>query len=423
MSGDPSAQTAPETPAVETPAATGPPVVRRRQSHLGLIAVVVVIVIIAAVVGVGYQQKWFGGSTSSGANCATGVTLQGDGAQFAAPLMTAWTNAYASATGNQVNYPASGSGTGLTHFSENPPLIDFAVTDEPLSASQLSAMPSAPLTLPIVGGALAIIYNLPGLSGHLNLTGALLAEIYNGNITTWNNTAIQALNPGVALPPNTIVPMHRADPAGTTYVLTDLLSQDAPFWNTSIGEGISVNFPSLGGTALAIKGNALLLSTVVSTKYAIGYSDLTDVLTDTSQVQYAAIENPAHNFVVPTLATTASAIDDQVAANPHFPTASGNWFNVSMVNAKGSSDYPLATFVYLYVYQATDHGFAPSKSKSEIIVQWLHWILSTTGQSMTDETSPSPLYYVALPSVILTDDNNGISTMTFDGDSIPSCSS
>lgn len=402
-------------PTVERPP---PPRVKHRARRAGTITVIVVVVLVVAIVAVGYQQKWFQAKSSSGA--CSGVTLQGDGAQFVAPLMTAWTDAFDSATGNQVNYPASGSGTGLTHFSENPPLIDFAITDDPLSPSERAVMPAQPLTLPIIGGALAIIYNLPGVPGHLNLTGALLAEIYNGNITSWNDPALAAINPGVALPSQTIYTVHRADPAGTTYVLTDFLSQDSSYWASHIGKGISISFPT-APKQTATKGNALLLSTVATTPYTIGYSDLTDVLTYTSSpVQYAAIENPADHFIAPTLANTQSAIAHQVASSPGFPNSTGDWYNVSMVNSKGAFDYPLATFVYLFVYQATNDGFEPSLGKSQVIVQWLDWVLST-GQGMANETEPTPLYYTALPTPILGIDLAGVGSMTFNGAAIPSC--
>lgn len=420
MTADPS--TPPETVPAPSPAVPPKPrtPVRRRRSPMVWIAIVVVVIIIIAVLAVGYQQKWFGGSSGTkAAACATGVTLQGDGAQFAQPLMAAWAASYASSSNNHVNYPASGSGTGLTHFSEHPPLLDFAVTDDPLSPAQRAAMPAQPLTIPIAGGSLAIVYNLPGIAGHLNLTGAVLAEIYQGTVTTWNNAAIAGLNPGVTLPGSSIITVHRSDPAGTTYVLTDFLSQESAGWNSSIGKGISVNFPTLAG-GLAQKGNSLVLSTVTSTPNAIGYSDLTDVLSDTHAVQYAAIENPEGNFIAPNLANTASAIASKVASISKFPSSTGDWYNVSMVNAPGTSDYPLATFVYLFVYQEASAGAQPSQVKTQVLVQWLHFVLGP-GQAQASETSPTPLYYVALPSAVLSVSQSGISTMTWNGAAIPAC--
>jgi phosphate transport system substrate-binding protein len=395
------------------------PVVRRRRGRAGMYAAIGAVLIVLVVVGVGLSTSWFGlqSASKSSSGCSKGITLQGDGAQLVAPLMGAWTSAYGSQTGNRVNYPASGSGTGLTHFTSGS--IDFAVTDDPLTPSERTAMPGQALTLPFVGGALTMIYNLPGVSGHLNLTGSLLADIYNGNVTQWSDPAIEAINPGVTLPTATIYTVHRSDAAGATYVLSDFLSQSNAYWASHVGKGISISFPT-APKQTAEKGNALMISTVTANPDSIGYSDLTDVLTSASPPQYAAIQNPAGHSIVPTLANTVSAIVDKVQSLSKVPTSAGDWFNVSMVKANGSSDYPIATFIYMFVYQSTDKGFSPSLTKSQVLVQWLHWTF-TTGQGLANETQPSQLYYAPLPVSILAVDNAGIQTMTFNGAAIPAC--
>ena len=409
----------PSPPPAVAPSPSHPPL-RRRAGRGGLYTVIGVVVVVVILVGVGAATDWYGleKSSSSLAPCSSGQLLQGDGAQIATPLMGVWTAAYQKQTNNSVNYPGAGSGTGLTHFTAV--AIDFAVTDDPLTAQERSELPvQPPLTLPFVGGALTIIYNLPGLSGHINLTGAILAEIYNGNITSWNDPALQAINPSVSLPSQTIYTVHRSDAAGTTYVLSDFLSQSSPYWAAHTGKGISINFPK-APKQTAVKGNSLVISTVAGTPYTIGYSDLTDVLESSTPPQYAAIENPAKNFIVPTLANTISAISDKVASMPSIPLSTGDWFDVSMVNANGSSDYPIATFLYMFVYQPTDKGYAPTLAKEQALVQWLHWVLST-GQGLADETLPTPLYYAPLPSAILSTDEAGVQTMTFNGVAIPAC--
>jgi|HubBroStandDraft_1064217.scaffolds.fasta_scaffold15569_4 phosphate transport system substrate-binding protein len=411
--------TTPTDPAM--PASESTPVVKRKSSRGVLAAVVVVVIIIVAGVVVAYEEKWIGGSSKSSTSCGP-LTLQGDGAQFVQPLVADWAHLYNSETGNQVNYPAAGSGTGLTHFSEHPPLIDFAITDNPLSASERAAMPSQPLTIPVIGGALAIVYNIPGVptSAHLNLTGPILAEIYLGNITNWNDSAITAINPSLHLPNATITTVHRSGSAGTSYVLTDFLTQDSPTWAKEVNKSLTPAWPS-GPTQTAQSSNALVLSTVNSTADSIGYSDLTDFLTLNSPVMgYAAIENPSNTYVYPTLANTASAIADKVAAlGSSLPSSTGSWYNVSMVNAGGTGDYPLATFAYLYVYQNTSAGFSPTQEKSEVIVQWIDWILSPAGQQAASGTD---LYYAALPASILTIDQAGVSTMTYNSAAVTSCS-
>lgn len=432
MSGNAAAEaTSPNSPTATESAVppAPPPVVKRRRSRGALIAVIVVVVIVVAGLVVAYEEKWFPGqkTASKVGACASGTTLQGNGAQFAAPLFSVWASDFTTSTGNQVNYVAGGSGTGLTDFSENPPLIDFAVTDDPLTYGETSVMPAAPLTLPIVGGALTIIYNLPGITGNLNLNGAVLEEIYNGTITTWNNPAIAALNPTVTLPSTSITPVVRSDPAGTTYVLTDFLSAASTWWAQNVGKGISVSFPHVP-LETAVKGNSLLISTVTKTTGAIGYSDLTDTLS-TAGLQYAAVQNPAGNYIVPNVTNTESALIDKLTTVPSLPTSSdaSAWYNISMINAPGKGDYPLATFVYLYVYQAADKGYPGpsgepvSQVRAQIVVQWLHYLLSSTGQAVVDESSPTQLYYAPLPAAVISADQAGIQTMTYNGAAIPAC--
>lgn len=410
MSAPASPSTPPVTPG--TPVSVPPPPRRR---GLVVAVVVVVVVIVAGALLVGFEDHWFAPNSKSG-TCGTDVTLLGNGAQFVNPLVQQWATAYQSNTSNIVNYVDGGSGTGITDFSENPPLIDFAITDDPLSSSETSALPSAALTIPVVGGALAIIYNLPGVAGHLNLTGPLLAEIYFGTITNWDNASIAAINPGVSLPNATIVTVHRSDAAGTTFVLTNLLTDDSSAWASGPGQGISISWPK-APTQLAEKGNSAVLDTVQTTADAIGYSDLTDVLTAKVSTQYAAIENPKGNFIIPDLANTASAIADESAVTT-FPASGGSWSNISMVNAPGASDYPLATFAYLFVYENSAKGYDPSQARAQVLVQWLDWLL-TSGQ--TYASGPN-LYYVALPSSLITIDKAGVASMNFNGAAIPACS-
>jgi phosphate transport system substrate-binding protein len=400
--------TPPSSP--ETPPSTSTPVVRPARGRGWAFALVAVVIIVIAGLVVGYEEHWFGGPAAAGC----GTTLQGDGAQVILPLMGQWESAYRAADANCVNFPGSGSGTGITDFSEHPPLLDFAVTDDPLSASETAALPSPALTIPVIGGAITVIYNLPGVSGHLNLTGNVVAGIYLGTITNWDSSAIASINPGVTLPNATIQTVHRSDAAGTTYVLTDFLSQDNATWAAGPGKGISISWPS-APTQTAAKGNTAVLTTVEKTTDSIGYSDLTDVLQSATPPQYAAVENPMGTFVVPTIATTASAIADK-SASTTFPNSSASWYNVSMVNAQGASDYPLATFLYMFVYKATNAGFEPSLGKAQALVQWLNWTL-TSGQSYANADG---LYYVALPSSVVSIDQAGVQSMTFNGAPITS---
>jgi len=415
MSGLDSTPAAP--PPATTPPASPPPVVRRK-SNLGLVfAVVAVLVIVVAGVAVAYEEHWIGPKPKSG-TCGP-ITLQANGAQIAGPLVVAWNAAYLSQTGNGVNYGDAGSGTGITDFTTAS--IDFAIADNPLSSAEVAKLPATALTLPVTGSAITIVYNVPGVSvsTHLNLTGTILAQIWLGNITNWNNASIAAINPGVTLPDATIYTVDRAGSAGTTYVFTNFLSAESAYWNKTVSSGLSVSFPS-APKQTAQSTNSALLNIVATTPDTISYSDLTDVKDlNSATLGYAAVENPSGDFVVPTLADTTSAIADRVAAMSTLPSASASWYSVSMINANGAGDYPLATFVYLYVYQATDKGFAPTLEKSEVLVQWLQWVVSASeGQSYA---SGANLYYPSLPTSVLQSDVAGIATMTYNGASIPSC--
>ena len=405
------------TPGENAPAEPAPPaerdrVVRRASSRTGVYAAIVVIIVVVLVVVVGFQYHWFGGksnSTAPGA-CPSGTTLQGNGANFILALVSAWQQSYNTATGNRVDYTPGGAGAGITALQQY--TVDFAATDDPLNSSQTTGMHGSVLTLPITGGALAIVYNLPGLTKPISLTGPVLADIYLGKITMWNDPAIANNNTGLTLPPQPIGPVVRSDAAGTTYVLTDFLSQDSPTWASSIGKGISVPFPHVSGL-VAIKGNSALASYVQTTSYTIGYVDLTDVL-NLPGLQYAKVLNPAGVYVLPTVASTASAIANRSALTT-FPSASGDWQTVSMVNSPGTSDYPLATLAYFFVYKEVNDGFQPSLAKAQVLVQWLNYVI-TTGQSVADS-----YYYVALSSQLVTLDTTALQTMTFNGASIPTC--
>ncbi len=392
-----------------------PKIVRRR--NLTPVYVAVAIVVIAGiVVAAGFQAGWFSAKSPSGPGtsvhaCPTGITLSGAGANIVNTLVTAWAPAFNTETGDQVSYNPAGSGTGVADLQSAQ--VDFAASDAPLNSTQTAGFPDPVLTLPVTSGALTVIYTLPGITSPVQLTGSVLAGIFNGSITNWNATPISSINPSLRLPSATIIPIVRSDGAGTTYVLTDFLSQDNPPWASSVGKGLTVAFPHVSGEE-AVKGNALEVSTVQKTSYAIGYSDLTDTL-GTSGLQYAKIQNPSGNYILPDLANTASAIADKAGATA-FPASTASWASVSMVNAAGTSDYPLATLIYFYIYQDGAHGYSPtSVAKSQVVRDWLNWTI-TTGQSLSNE-----LYYVTLPSGLVSIDQAGLGTLSYNGVPIPAC--
>jgi phosphate transport system substrate-binding protein len=416
MSGPagPSGPTPPSDAAASSSTAARPQV-KRQGSRTPVYAVVGVIVVVAIVVGVGYSTSWFGLQKSStgtgGVACATGVTIQGEGASFFAVLMSTWQSSFQTSTANMINYQASGAGAGVTALSQK--TVDFAATDEALNASQIASMPGQTLTLPTTGGPLAIIYNVGGVSVPIKLSGAVIAEIYLGTITQWNDPAIAANNTGVSLPSTTIVTVHRLDAAGTSYVLTDFLSKANPTWASSVGTSIQPNWPKIPG-AQAQKGNSALAKYVASTANTIGYVDLADAVS--AKNAYAGVLNPAGNFVVPTVANTQAAINN--LSGQSFPSATGDWSNVAWVNSPGSFDYPLALITYFIVLQNPGAGHTPDLKTAEVLNQWLSWTFSSTAQNQ----APG-LFYINPPAKLLQQDQSALASMNFNGGSIPTCTS
>ncbi len=403
---------APENAAVassEEPAPARPQVRRRTRSRV-LTAVIAVVVVVILVAVVAYEYKLIPGTKSSATACPTGVTLQGEGASLLLEIMSVWQSSYSSQTSNQVDYNDAGSGAGLAAIAA--PTVDFAASDNPPNATQSALFKSTVLTLPIVGGAIAMVYNLPGVTKPVQLSGPLIAEIYLGTITKWNDPAIVANNSGLDMPNDTIIAVHRADAAGTTYVLTNMLSDDSSAWAAGPGTGETPVWPVIPNSIGETK-NSGVLSYVASTPYALGYADLTDTL-NTPGMQYAKILNPAGAFILPNLADTESAIAD-MSARITFPSPAASWSGVSLVNSPASGDYPLVTFAYFFVYQSLSSGWTPTLEKSEALLQWLHWVLST-GQN-----DAATYYYSPLPTSVVTLDEGGIGTITYNGAVVPTC--
>jgi ABC-type phosphate transport system substrate-binding protein len=210
--------------------------------------------------------------------------------------------------------------------------------------------------------------------------------------------------------------VHRSDGSGTTFALTDFLSKDSPAWASHIGKTLGPLTFGLGA-----KGSSGVAQTVSSTPDSIGYVDLVYALN--AHIAVAAVQNPAGKYVIPSVNDTTHAVTDAApTANSGGPLPAGSqsWYNVSLMNAKGSGDYPIATFTYVMVYQALDTAYAGtgnaySKAKASDLVNWLTWMV-TTGQS----TSPT-LYYVPLPASVVSIDQTTIGSMTFGGSKVPTC--
>lgn len=387
-----------------------PPSVRRKTDRGRLYLIIGVVVVVAIVLGAGATTHWYGlrPAATSTAACPTGVTLSGAGASFITSLVTQWEDSYNTATSNKVVYDSSSAGVGIADFAAKE--TQFAATDEPVTYTEAASFPGTTLTLPVTGGAVTIVYYLPGWAHTLSVNATTLVGIYNGTITNWDSPLLNAsgLNPG--LPDATIIPVVRSDAAGTTYVLTNYLSDDNSNWAKTVGTSIQPTWPTVSAERPE-KGNSGLAAYVNETADAIGYVDLADAKSHTN-LGIAGVENPSGDYIVPTVADTQSAIND---IHQTIPAASGNWSAVSWVNAPGAGDYPLATLTYFLVLENPGLGYEASLANTTVLVQWLHWVV-TDGQSYS-----AALLYVNPPSSIITQDEAAISSVNYNGASIPTC--
>ncbi len=381
-------------------------------SRTGMYAVGAVVIVVLLIVVVGWQVGWFKASSPPsnglpGCTLPPSVTVAGAGSTFVAPLMTTWQSTYSH---SQIQYGSVGSGTGITDLTLK--TVDFGASDAPLSPAQQAALPGKVVTIPESAGGVAIIYNLPGLGAKLNFTGPILAEIYLGTITTWNDPTIQAANPNVALPSNSIVVVHRSEGSGTTFAFTSYLSAESSTWATTakLGRSTLPTWP----TGVGQKASGGVSSFVQSTPYTIGYVDMSYALTNS--LQYGAVRNPSNVNIVPTVSNTQSAMTDAGTTLPRGDDLPG-WYNVSLLNAQGVSDYPITTFTYLLVYESLDviYGSSMTLDHAKNLVDFLNWTI-TYGQAYS-----AALYYVPLAANVVTSDQASLALVQYSGASVPVC--
>src|ERR687891_1113796 len=234
------------------------------------------------------------------------ITINGAGATFPFPLIDTWRVEYQNVNPNvNINYQSIGSGGGIRQFTER--TVDFGASDAPLSESDTQALPGPAVHIPETIGSVVAAYNINGVPEKgLQLTGPVLADIFRGTITTWNDQRIQELNPDLTLPSEPLVVVHRSDGSGTTFVWTSYLSAVSPEWSDAIGAGTAVQWP----TGLGAQGNEGVANTIISTPNSIGYVELAYALT--TDTDYAYIQNMEGNFVEPSLDSTRAAVEAAV---------------------------------------------------------------------------------------------------------------
>ena len=359
--------------------------------------IIILIVAVAIIVGSVLAYQYF-----QTPPVLQSAILHGAGATFPAPFINA-TIAYYTAhvrTNVQIDYPGGGSGAGIKALTDK--TVDFAGSDAPLTASQRAAAPNA-LHIPETIGAITVAYNLPGVPTGLKLTGQVIADIFLGTTTKWNDPAIQNLNPTTTLPDQNIVTVHRSDSSGTTNWFTKYLSSVSSTWNSQVGSGTSVQWP--GGTGAS--GNSGVAATVQSTQYAVGYIELAYALKN--DIPVATIQNPAGNWIAPSLASTTAAAESLTG----LPAGDQDWGSVSLLNTSGQQAYPIVTPTYILVYKELNVVPGMDQNKATHLVQFL-WYLVHGGQSLA-----SDLEYAPLPSNVVQVDEASLNSITFNGQTLP----
>ncbi len=296
--------------------------------------------------------------------------LNGAGATFPYPMYSKWFSEYNKLHPDvQINYQSIGSGGGIRQVLNG--TVDFGASDGPMTDEQLKEAKTKILHIPTVLGADVPAYNVPGVSGELKFTPESLAGIFLGKIQKWNDPAIAQVNPGVNLPNQSIIVVHRSDGSGTTYIFTDYLSKISKEWEATAGKGTSVKWPvGLGG-----KGNEGVAGQIRQLQGSVGYVEL--VYAVENKITFGSVRNAAGNFVKASL----DAVTEAAASSPKMPAD----FRVSITNAPGKTAYPISSFTWLLIpVQAKD----PKKGK--IIADFLDWMVSD-GQKMTSQLSYAPL--------------------------------
>jgi phosphate transport system substrate-binding protein len=317
------------------------------------------------------------------APAADALLINGAGATFPYPIYSKWFDEYHGLHPEiQINYQSIGSGGGIRQLLDK--TVDFGASDGPMSDDQLKQASVPILHFPTVLGAALPSYNIPGVQAELNFTPEALSGIFLGKVTKWNDPALTSANPGVRLPGDDIVVVHRSDGSGTTHIWTDYLSKVSKEWNDKVGKSTSVNWPvGLGG-----KGNEGVAALIQQTPNSIGYIEL--IYAIQNHLAYGRVKNSSGAFVKADLASVSAA----AAAVAKFMPDD---FRVSITNPEGKAAYPIASFTWLLI---------PSKfsdtSKRDVVKDFLKWMM-TDGQQFCE-----PLAYAKLPKDVVTKEMKAI---------------
>ena len=316
-------------------------------------------------------------------------TISETGSGLLYPLMRSWAAAYQQATpGVTVTTASTGSGTGIAAASAG--TADLGASDAYLSSGDLVKNPAL-LNIPLAVSAQTIIYNLPGVSGHVQLNGAVLVDIYDGTVTMWNDPLIAAINPHVTLPAMKIVPVRRSDSSGDTFLFTSYLStgnqspQDQR-WNSQIGYGTTVTWPSVPGE-LVETGSVTVLHACASTPGCVAYNGISYLAqAQSAGLGEAALANDADQYTLPTAAAITASVDSFVSLTPPNET-------ISMIDGPALTGYPIVNYEYAVVSTRQ-----PDAAKASALTAFLKWIITTGNQPRYVD----PVGFQPLPAALVT---------------------
>jgi phosphate transport system substrate-binding protein len=309
------------------------------------------------------------------AGAAGAQNINAAGSTFVYPIMNRWTTEYAQGHPSvKINYQQIGSGGGIKQVSEG--TIDFGASDMPVTDEAISAAKVKFFHLPDVLGAVVPIYNVPGVSKPLNFSGDVIADIYLGKITNWNDSRIAKDNPGVKLWDKQIVPVNRSEGSGTTFIFTDYLSKISPEWQSRVGKNSAVKWPA----GVGAKGSEGVAGMVRQTPGAFGYVELIYALQN--KIEYGAVKNLAGKFLL----GTADGVTAAAAASAKTMPAD---YRVSITNAPGATSYPISSFTWLLI----PRQFA-DPAKGAAVKEFLTWMLDR------GESEATGMGYAPLPAQV-----------------------
>ena len=304
------------------------------------------------------------------------VQINGAGATFPYPVYSKWFSEYNTAHPTvQINYQSIGSGGGIRQLTER--TVFFGASDQPMSDELLAKASGPILHFPTVLGAVVPVYNIEGMTTQIKFTGPILADIFLGKITKWNDPQLVKINPGVSLPPSSITVVHRSDGSGTTFVWADYLSKVSAQWKEKVGANSSLNWPvGVGG-----KGNEGVAGLVSQSPGSLGYVELVYALQN--KISYGAVRNEAGEFISPSTSSVTAAAAGAMATMP-------SDFRVSITNSPGQGAYPVSSFTWILLYENPDN-----KAYARVMTEFMKWALST-GQPMAET-----LGYARLPDTLV----------------------